>query len=97
MSTPNPTAPTSAQALSLLEILKNDALIAFAPALVTFLTNVQKNPSPIAAVASWAQLQGDIIGALPGAEQSLIAQVDAVLLTKLQALLNTAKSQAGIS
>lgn len=92
MSTP---APAASAVPSLLTFLESEALVAFGPALVTFVQAGQKNPTPMGEVAAWVQLQGNIVGALPGAEASVIQQVNTLILTKLQAAL--AKAQANVA
>lgn len=77
----------------ILQLLENDALIAFAPALITFLTNVQKaNSNPLALTAAYVQLQGDLVGAEPQAIGAITGQLAAAISTKIQALLTQAQS-----
>lgn len=89
-------APTASAGAALLDLVKNDALLAFAPPLVTFLQNAQAAAGdPVKISAAFVQLQGDIVGHAPSAIAGLETQLAGSLAAKLTALL--ASAQAGIA
>lgn len=85
---------TSNVGQELLSLLENDALVDFAPSLVTFLTGIQTaNGDPNKQMVYWIQLQANLVAAAPTALGGLESQLAAVILGKLQTLV--ANAQAG--
>jgi hypothetical protein len=75
----------------LLSIIETDALVNFAPPLLTFLTAVQAaNGDPIKLGVAWVKLQGDAVAAAPTALGGLEGQLAALLAAKVQSLATAA-------
>ena len=79
---------------AILAVLESDLLTSAGAPLLTFLTAVKANPTPLAEAAAWVQLQGALVGALPGLESTLVSQIVSALQTKLQAAISAAQTAA---
>lgn len=77
---------------AILAVLESDLLTVAGPALLTFLTNIKANPTPINEAAQWIQLQGALIGAAPQLEEAVVIQAITALTNKLQALMAAAQA-----
>ena len=69
----------------ILGLLENDLLLAAGPAIMTFLTNVEKNPA--GEPGYWIQLTGALIAEAPQLELQVIQQIVGALQAKLAAKL----------
>jgi hypothetical protein len=69
----------------ILGLLENDLLLAAGPSIMTFLTNVEKNPA--GEPGYWIQLTGALIAEAPQLELQVIQQIVGALQTKLAAKL----------
>jgi len=79
--------------MSLLDVIKDDALIDLAPALVPFLQNaVAAKGDPLKTGAAWMKFMGDITQAGVQLEGDLIVQIGAVVNTKVMSLLTQAQA-----
>lgn len=75
----------------LLSLLGNDALVAFAPSLITFLTGIESaNGDPNKQMVYWIQLQANVLAAAPNALGTIEGQLAQVILGKLQSLVANA-------
>jgi hypothetical protein len=78
-----------------LTLLENDALITFAPSLVTFLNGVQAaNGDPIKLALGWNALLANLAASAPTALGGLEGQLATVVSTKLGSLLSAASASA---
>jgi hypothetical protein len=74
-----------------LAIIEADLLTAAGSPLLTFLTAFGAAAGdPVKIAAASVQLQGSLIGALPGLESTLAQQIAAALAAKLQAAITAA-------
>jgi hypothetical protein len=80
---------------AILAVLESDLLTAAGGPLLTFLTNVKANPTPINEAAQWIQLQGALVGAAPALEETVVVQAITALTAKLTALMAAAQAKAG--
>lgn len=72
----------------LLALVENDALTAFGPPLLAFLSAVEAaQGDKIKQAAAFVKLQGDAVAAAPAALGGLESQLAALLATKIQALI----------
>lgn len=74
-----------------LAIAKADTQKALLPALATFFTSVAANPSAVNIAVQATKLNADLLAALPGIEQAVLAQIAASLNTAAQSLLTPSK------
>jgi len=66
-------------------VIKQDEAQVILPALAKFFDSVAKNPTAINFAAAFAQLQVDVLAAQPGIEQSVLAEIAAVVDQAAQA------------
>jgi hypothetical protein len=86
---------TPAQGNAILALLQSDLLTAAGTPLLTFLTAMKTaGTNPLAIAAAWVQLQGELVGAAPGLESALSAQIFGALQTKLAATIAAAQAAA---
>lgn len=82
--------------MSLLDIIKDDALIDSAPVVAPFLTNlVNAKGDPLKTMAAWAQFQGNLAQAGVALEGDVITQLGAIIAGKFQTLI--AQAQADLT
>lgn len=86
------TTTTTGQAI--LAVLESDLLTSGGIPLLAFLTTVKANPDPINQIAAWVKLKGDLVGAVPGLEQTVIGQLDSIIIGKLSGLIQKAQAAA---
>lgn len=79
---------------AILAVLESDLLTSAGEPLLAFLTSIKTNPSPLNVAAQWIALQGALVGALPGLEQTLATQIIGALQAKLQAAITAAEAAA---
>ena len=82
----------SAGVQSLLALVESGLIIAAAGPVETFLQQIKTNPNPVALAAYLTQLEGSLIGALPGLESGTLGEVATLLSAKVAALLATAEA-----
>lgn len=78
----------------ILAVLESDLLSTAGTPILTFLNTIKSNPDPLAEIAAWVKLKGDLVGAVPGLQQTVISQLDSILIGKLQGLIQKAQSAA---
>lgn len=79
---------------AILAVLESDLLTTAGEPILAFLTSLKANPTPLNAAAQWVALQGALVGALPGLEQTLATQIIGALQAKLVAAISAAEQAA---
>jgi len=84
-----------AQILSqLIAVAKTNINKAALPLIAAFFSNIAANPTALNITAQLTKLEVDLLAALPGIEQGLLAQLAALVNTQMQTLLSTAAAPA---
>lgn len=78
----------------LIAIAKTDLNKAALPLIAAFFTNIAANPTALNITAQLTKLEVDLLAALPGIEQGLLAQLAALVNTQMQQVLTTAAAPA---
>ena len=78
----------------LIALAKTDVNKAALPLIAAFFSNIASNPTAMNITAQLTKLEVDLLAALPGIEQGLLAQLAALVNTQVQSLLTTAAAPA---
>ncbi len=79
---------------AILAVLESDLLTTAGGPILAFLESIKANPTPLNEAAQWIALQGALVGALPGLEQTLATQIIGALQAKLAAKIAEAQAAA---
>jgi hypothetical protein len=78
----------------LIAIAKTDLNKAALPIIAAFFSAIATNPTVLNITAQLTKAEADLLAAIPGIEQDLLAQLAALVNTQMQQLLTTAAAPA---
>jgi hypothetical protein len=71
---------------AVLTVIKDDTLKLALPIILSFLQNVESNPSQLNIVAQVTSLEAQLLAALPNLEMAVVKDVVAIIQTEITAL-----------